>query len=332
MRCLTLAEDLRERGVSSLFITRERPGHLRDLILEKGFECYLIPYYDDGEDYSLGGSLDEEQKVIRDCAETCRNRSGVKPLLILDHYAIDITLESYLRPYFDSILVIDDLENRNHDCDILLNQNFSLKSERYKGLVPNSCKLLLGPEYALLRKEFRQMREQIRAMVRPPFDIRKVLVFFGGGDAENYTGRALEQLADKGEFEPEVIVGRNHPCIPELQDQVRQFSGGRLHVQTDQMAVIMARCSWYLGASGSVTWERMALGLTGIVIPVADNQMAFSRDLADAGYQYTVSLLELKEALFQEIPIIRVAEMGQASQKLVDGMGVDRVIQEVFHE
>lgn len=288
MRCLTLAEDLREHGIVCHFVCQERPGHLRDLVLERGFECRLIPYNDDGDPYALGGSLTHEQEVIGSIAETCRIRSGKKPILILDHYGIDITLESSLRPSVDRILVIDDLEDRQHDCDILLNQNFSLKPERYRGLVPDHCQLLLGPEYALLRKEFRQMRELIRASGRPRFDVRKVLVFFGGSDFENFTGRALQQLAETGEFEPEVVVGKNHPCILDIQNQMQHFAGGRLHVQTDRMAEIMARCSWYLGAGGSVTWERMALGLTGIVIPVAKNQKAICRDMAEAGLQLSL--------------------------------------------
>lgn len=319
MRCLTLADALRSQGARCIFLSRAGNGDMITFVRDSGFR--VVALSDEQEDEFL------EQVVQREGIHSKR------VVLVIDHYGKDEVYETRLRRSFDTILVIDDLEDRRHNCDFLLDQNFSLRSDRYAGLIPPHCRCLLGPQFALLRPEFRLAREKRKQPDSQNLDSRNVMIFFGGTDPANVTAQALSLLKESGrDYAPRVVVGSGHPGIPQIKEQLKAFPAATLLVQTAHIADIMLACSWYLGAGGSITWERMCLGLSGFVVPVADNQMAFSRDLADAGYQYTVSLLELKEALFQEIPIIRVAEMGQASQKLVDGMGVDRVIQEVFHE
>ena len=114
----------------------------------------------------------------------------------MDHYALDARWESVLRQTAKKTLVIDDIADRQHDCDVLLDQNFYADMQtRYTGKVPEHCQLLLGPRYALLREEFRQLREQITPRTGP---VKRVLVFFGGVDADNYTARAIKALANIG--------------------------------------------------------------------------------------------------------------------------------------
>ena len=113
--------------------------------------------------------------------------------LMIDHYAIGAEWQRMVRPCCGRILVIDDLANRPHDCDILLDQNHTGQSgPRYGGLVPPQCRQLLGPRYALLKREYATFRQTM-----PPRDgaVRRVLIFFGGVDHGNATGLSLEALS-----------------------------------------------------------------------------------------------------------------------------------------
>lgn len=282
MRCLTLAEALREKGANCMFICRDHPKHIYSQIQEQSFSLHLLPSNSNlPSDNWLGATQTE------DAQETIAiiQQLGIVPdWLIVDHYRIDITWENLLRKYVKKIMVIDDLADRPHDCDVLLDQNYSHDWQRYQHLVPQNCDLLLGPEYAILRPQFRQARQQIDKEGRPPFDPRKVFIFFGGVDPDNYTGQALEILAKLGNFAPEVVIGSQNPHRKTLQQQMQKFPEGHLHIQISNMAEVMMRCSWYLGSGGSITWERMCLGLTGIVIPIAENQLESAMALGDNCY------------------------------------------------
>jgi len=131
--------------------------------------------------------------------------------LVVDHYALDVHWESALRPAAQKILVIDDIADRVHDCDVLLDQNFYTNmNARYTDKVPESCQLLLGPRYALLREEFRQQREQASPRKGP---VQHILIFFGGVDADNYTGHTIQALHDIGVsgIHVDVVIDVQHP-------------------------------------------------------------------------------------------------------------------------
>ena len=125
MRCLTLAEKLNCKE-KIIFISRDLPGNISNLILKKGFKLTLLNNED--LDVSLKGY--EKWLTVRqeqDAKETIEAIKNLNlELLIVDSYAIDVKWEKMLRPSVKKIMVIDDLANRKHDCDILLDQNFDL--------------------------------------------------------------------------------------------------------------------------------------------------------------------------------------------------------------
>lgn len=273
MRCLTLATALREEGATCVFISRAHPNNIIPLVQQKGFTVYKLPTGTEplaAADLGVSPEVDAEQTK-----QIIENLGATPDWLVVDHYGIDKGWEQQLRPLVKQIFVIDDLANRPHDCDVLLDQNYTHRWDRYEGLVPKHCCQLLGPEYALLRPEFIAAREKLEKEGRPPFDPRKVLVFFGGMDPQNYTTQALRILREIGDFAPEVVIGAANPHRADVEAEMRYFPDGQLHIQTDQMAEIMLRCSWYLGAGGSITWERMYLKLFGILIPTSRNQIPF---------------------------------------------------------
>lgn len=333
MRCLTLATALREEGATCLFISRAHPNNIIPLIKQKGFTVHELPAGTEPltpADFGVSPELDAKQtkQIIEDLGAT-------PDWLVVDHYGIDKAWEQQLRPVVKQIFVIDDLANRPHDCDVLLDQNYTHRWDRYEGLVPQHCCQLLGPEYALLRPEFIAAREKLEKEGRPPFDPRKVLVFFGGMDPQNYTTQALQILREIGDFAPEVVIGTANPHRADVEAQMRYFPDGQLHIQTDQMAEIMLRCSWYLGAGGSITWERMCLGLTGIVIPTAENQVEFSQALDHDGFHKIIAYPVFRNIKFSYLDYILEIENLEISKKCFEAFnysGIDYTVRKINYE
>lgn len=284
MRCLTLADALKRRGAQIRFVSRHMPEHLRDMLAAKGHEftpLNSISCEEAADDLPHARWLGTSQ--TQDAADTIHALSDKTwDWLVADHYALDARWESVLRKTAENILAIDDIADRQHDCDLLLDQNFYVDMEtRYTGKVPVHCRLLLGPCYALLREEFCHMREQVKPRTGP---VKRVLIFFGGVDADNYTGRAIEALTNIGipDLHVDVVVGSQHPCREQIETECVRH-GFICYVQTHRMAELMAAADLAIGACGSVTWERCSVGLPTIVLVLADNQRKAAADLDAAG-------------------------------------------------
>jgi UDP-2,4-diacetamido-2,4,6-trideoxy-beta-L-altropyranose hydrolase len=204
-------------------------------------------------------------------------------------------------------MVIDDIADRQHDCDMLLDQNFYADMQtRYTGKVPAGCKMLLGPRYALLREEFRTLRERTRPRTGP---VKKILVFFGGVDSDNYTGLAIEVLSElkKPDIQVDVVIGAQHPCRSAIENNCA-LQGFLCHVQTTRMAELMLAADLAIGAGGSATWERCAMGVPSIIMVLADNQSKAANDLDCAGV-----LISLGDAHLIDKPALK-----QAISQLID--------------
>lgn len=164
MRCLSLAKVLRERGARCFFICREHRGNLIDEIREEGFVVYELPINSgtikSSQIYEnwLGDVYSADALASISCLDVSSN-----DLLIVDHYAIDERWEALVRKYFKKIMVIDDLANRKHNCDYLLDQNLSHSWSNYVGLLPKKSQTFIGPKFALLRPEFTFIRHQAQA-------------------------------------------------------------------------------------------------------------------------------------------------------------------------
>ncbi|CAG0949770.1 UDP-2,4-diacetamido-2,4, 6-trideoxy-beta-L-altropyranose hydrolase [Anaerolineales bacterium] len=336
MRCLTLAETLRERGAQIRFVCREHKGNLIALLQQKAMPVTVLPApaindTTSGEDYAawLGVTQAEDAK------QTIEALNGEKPdWLVVDHYGLDVEWEQRLRPHVSKLMVIDDLANRRHDCDVLLDQNYSAEGEqRYAGLVPGACKLLVGPRYALLRPEYVAHRKTLR--VRDG-QVRRVLVFFGGTDQQNVTGMALEALSypDLRHLKVDVVVGANNPHRDSIEQQVLRRPHTTLHASRPHLADLMAQADLALGAGGATTWERMCLGLPSIVISIAENQRPASEALAEArlihyaGHFPDIKTDHLTQLLMRQSHATeKLAELSTNNQLQVDGLGTLRLVE-----
>lgn len=333
MRCLTLADALKKRGTHIRFVSRGLPTHLRDMLAAKGMELTLLSSNEDSSatdelahSHWLGASQAQDVEAT---IQALSDQSW--DWLIVDHYALDARWESAMRTSTKQIMVIDDIADRKHDCDVLLDQNFYADMQtRYAGKVPEHCQLLLGPRYALLRDEFRKLREQVKPRTGP---VKRILVFFGGVDADNYTGRAIKALAEMGTegLHVDVVIGAQHPCRAEIETNCAS-QGFVCHVQTNRMAELMAAADLAIGAGGSASWERCCLGLPALSICVADNQQQQIADAAQNGLLYGLTsttdlaaVIKLHVTALLENSYLRRLISDRAMQA-VDGRGVLRII------
>lgn len=282
MRCLTLAEQLKEKA-EVIFISRDLKGNLNHLIVEKGYAIFILPknlleHGLRGYEKWLTVKVDVDAKQTKEVLQTMDVE-----FVIIDHYAIDETWEKIVRPYTRKIMVIDDLANRKHDCDVLLDQNFYCDLERrYDGLVPDTCRLMLGPKYAILREEFQEARKNRRLR---DGQISNIFIFFGGSDRGNETMKSLlaVKAMNRGDITVNVVVGTSNPHQDCIKEFCNQNSTMHFHRQICYMAKLMNEADLAIGAGGTTIWERCYLGLPAIVIAIAENQVQICKDCAAFG-------------------------------------------------
>lgn len=272
MRCLTLAQQIRDEGQNDVaFICREEPGHLASLIRDQGYPVTLLsartPF----------SWLEDAQQVLDSL-----NGESVD-WLVADHYGIDARWETLLKSKASRMAVIDDLANRPHDCDAIIDHNYRQGFvNRYDLLVPEGCIKLLGPRYLLLRPEFALARQTLK---RDVSSVRRILVNFGGTDEPNLSLRAVQaiQSLQIAGLAVDVVVGQSNPHIASLQQEMKRLPAATLHVQSNRMAELICAADLAIGASGSSTWERCCLGLPTLTLVLADNQREAANELGQAG-------------------------------------------------
>jgi UDP-2,4-diacetamido-2,4,6-trideoxy-beta-L-altropyranose hydrolase len=294
MRCLTLADEMRNTGANVRFVCRDAPDALLSLISQHGHLCTMIPGTVHSETLRWSNRQNVDHATYQwefDATATAAalRADGVVDWIVVDHYGLDARWESRLRPNTSRLLVIDDLANRPHACDVLLDQNLSNPVQsHYPSLVPPGSLCLVGTEFALVRPEFCSLRE--RALLRRTGDLQRVLVFMGGSDPANETKKALLGLlsAQKTEIAVDVVIGASNPHGDEVRAVCDRLRGASLHVQTPHMAELMSSADCSIGAGGGATWERCVLGLPALTAILAENQRHNATALSAAGAQRTL--------------------------------------------
>ena len=278
MRCLTLASTLCAEGVRCIFVCREHKGDLIDLIGREGYEVLRLPAPDmtmaTVQDKWLGTDwhTDAEQALtaLRGMHHDC---------LVVDHYALDARWKQLLRAGCRRLMVIDDLADSPHDCGLLLDQNLVANLyNRYETLLPEKSANLLGPRYALLQPAYAVLHEQARPRSRYP---QRVFVFFGGVDLDNLTHTTLTALLqlDLSNIQVDVVVAEKNPHREALERLVRDVPNIHLHGLQPTLAPMLLAADLAIGAGGTTNWERLCLGLSTLVITLADNQCAIADEL-----------------------------------------------------
>jgi UDP-2,4-diacetamido-2,4,6-trideoxy-beta-L-altropyranose hydrolase len=287
-RCLALANALRDRGSTVVFVCREHEGHLCDYVDASGFTvCRLAPpewsaSASGRDDYAAW--LGVPQGLDADQTLACRHEhDSPADWLVVDHYGLDAVWENRVRNVALNTLVIDDIANRPHACQILLDQNLNRSpKERYRSLVPPDCHLLLGPQYALLREEFANVASELRARSG---HVGRILIFFGGTDSSGETLKACRAVAAAipDDVTVDVVAGAANPRREDIVCFCRTDVRFHYHCQITNMAELIRDADLAIGAGGTTAWERTFLGLPTMTVAVAENQVDGSEALAAAG-------------------------------------------------
>jgi UDP-2,4-diacetamido-2,4,6-trideoxy-beta-L-altropyranose hydrolase len=339
MRCLTLADALESQGVECQFICRTPSGHISDHIKDRGFRVYDLGTESSSLTYGTVDALDHahwlgvsQEYDVQQCKEIV---TAFKPdLIVVDHYALDQEWEDCFGSTC-KIVVIDDLADRSHVCDLLLDQTYGRMAVEYASLVPDKCISLCGSEFSLLRPEFAELRAA--SLLRRDAPVcRKILVNMGGVDNDNITCHVLKQL-DLSPYvtdcEIVVVMGKSAPWLNQVTETAEAISlSTEVLVGVSNMAELMASADLAIGAAGSTAWERCCLGLPTIMLILAENQQLIAEHLEEAGgamvlREGVVNLTDLLSVATQSGWLISASEK---SASIVDGKGASRVVENIL--
>ena len=333
-RCLTLADEVRKDG-ETLFLCRYITPYMRKHIESRGHSIVLLPTREQPAvmgDLAHSSWLGVTQDQDADDSIAVLGSGGKWDWLVVDHYAIDARWEARLALSARRLFAIDDLADRQHQVNILLDQNLQYDNEdRYAGLLQSGTRRLIGTRFALLRPEFRALREAAGDAPRT-----RINVFFGGTDQAGVTLTALEALqhSELRGYGTDVIVGSDNPWRERIAAQTAQLHDAALHVQPSNMSELFMRARLALGAGGATSWERCCLGVPTLLVSVAVNQQNGCRALAQRRAAILVGDLSeataRRWAAFVSRMIARprlLASMAKRAADLVDGLGTQRVVE-----
>jgi len=311
MRCLSCAEALAWAGWSVTFVTRESTLAVAPALSASGFDIHIIDNEEDAQ-------VDEEIRLV-----------------VVDHYGLDVAFERALVRPDRTIVVIDDLADRPHLCDILVDSTPFRAPGDYVRQTPPSVRLLLGPSYVLVRAHWRAARARTwaRLALGPP--VERIIVSMGATDPDDTTSRVLAALASTGiKAHVDVVLGAGAPH----RGHVSEFIGPRmtLHVDPADLTALASQADLAIGASGSSSFERALLGLPAVLIPNADNQcfIAAAFTAIGAAEVLPASLLDDPAALGTRIAALaadraRRAVMSKKAAAIADGRGAMRLLTEI---
>ena len=318
MRCLTLANELKQQNHEIVFICRDLTHNLISLIK---YPVLALPKNDNfqSDDLYLNwlGATQEQ-----DAEQTIKVISKNTDLLIVDSYALDQIWHKKLRSYTKKIMVIDDLADRKFDCDMLLNQNLDTQIKDYKDKVPNDCELLLSCDYALLRPEFSNLREKALIKRQNTREIKNILISMGGSDITNKTYEILQEISDN--LNIVVVLGGSSPHNKMIISYAKDKENIKVLIDADNMSGLMFDADLAIGAGGSTSWERCCLGLPTLLYVLAENQRKIAENLEQLDAVKIVDNLKVNlQNILNNLHFWQT--MSENAQTVCDGIGVKRI-------
>ncbi len=342
MRCLTLSEELKKQGAKVTFITRNHKGNLNNLIISKKFNLEVISnknfFYDSLSFYDRWLTTTEDVDAKETIKKIAHNQID---WLIVDHYSLGVTWENKIRNFVSKIMVIDDLANRKHNCDLLFDQTYNRKKSDYINLVSKKTKLILGSKNALLRSDFSKLKHLSVKYRNEYKSINSILISAGSVDNENLTSKVLNALkAIKWKKNPviNVVLSSAAPYL----DYVKKLSKEckfqvNVLVDISNMAELMLRSDLAIGSGGTTSWERCCMGLPTILIVLADNQKKIGESLFQAGAVITLQEdYEIENSISQSIVELmkdkkKYIRMSHNASKICDGYGAKRTVEKIYY-
>ena len=324
IRCLALADTLK-KSFKINFICTNLNGNLISQICKKNFEVFRF----NTKSQRINVKKDAEKTIS--IIKKYRNK---KSLLILDSYILSQEWENRVRPYVKRLIVIDDLMDRKHSCDLIIDQNLHTQmNSLYTKSVPKNCIKLLGPDYAILRNQFIAQRKYAKIRSLP---IKNILVSFGGTDNENHTLHALTSLKKlNSDVNVNVVTGTANIGKKIIKNFCKKNFNYNYFEQVENMAKLMQVADLCIGSSGTTTWERCCVGLPAIAIVASNDQ----KDIASAvsKNKCIINLGKIKKSdnvnyvrLMKNLKNNELQNMSRNCMKLVDGKGAARISKYIF--
>ena len=324
IRCLALADTLK-KSFKINFICTNLNGNLISQICKKKFEVFRF------------NTKSQRINVKKDAEKTIsiiKKHRNKKSLLILDSYILSQEWENRVRPYVKRLIVIDDLMDRKHSCDLIIDQNLHTQmNSLYNKSVLKNCVKLLGPDYAILRNQFIAQRKYARIRSLP---IKNILVSFGGTDNENHTLHALTSLKKlNSDVNVNVVTGTANIGKKIIKNFCKKNFNYNYFEQVENMVKLMQVADLCIGSSGTITWERCCVGLPAIAIVASNDQ----KDIASAvsKNKCIINLGKIKKSdnvnyvrLMKNLKNSELQNMSRNCMKLVDGKGAARISKYIF--
>jgi UDP-2,4-diacetamido-2,4,6-trideoxy-beta-L-altropyranose hydrolase len=325
MRCLTLARALTERGAACAFVESRAAA---PILRRFGWPAHT----------PLAMANDEATPELLTDAQNFAHQFQAD-IVVVDHYGLGSGEETALGDRgARRVVAIDDLADRGHACDLVVDPGYGRRADAYRALAPDHARVLAGPAYALVRPEFgaARWRAMSRRAGHPP--VRRALVSLGLTDVGAITARVVEALsAHLGETRLDVVLGAGTPSVEPLAPLAERDRRIRLWIDTGEMASLMADADIAIGAGGSSTWERATVGLPSATVILAENQRAMTAHMAAAGLtlaldagaaDFEAQLARAWTALTDDA-LVRW-RLAEASSELCDGRGAERVAEAVL--
>jgi UDP-2,4-diacetamido-2,4,6-trideoxy-beta-L-altropyranose hydrolase len=291
VRCYSLAQALAAEGHRLIFICRCLPSQLQQLLQAQGFSVLLLPPETLSEPEKQ--AVSEPHAGVKfqqlDAEQTLILLKSIQPMLdwlIVDHYQLDAIWEMQIRPHCQHLLVIDDLANRRHDCDLILDQNpYRNLETRYDRLLPQHGQKLLGPTYLLLRPEFLQTPP---VTIPPAKTVNRILVTMGGSDPKNMTAWVLRSLLLLETIQPLeicLILGADFAdrAAVEAIAQTSRYHSIKIASAVTNMATWMNQSDLAIAAGGSTTYELAYLGIPALIITASPTQIEVAIEMDRLG-------------------------------------------------
>jgi UDP-2,4-diacetamido-2,4,6-trideoxy-beta-L-altropyranose hydrolase len=255
--------------------------------------------------------------------------------VLLDHYGLDGNWMAAVDNGRVKRLVIDDLADRVHKADLLVDQGIERNADDYRNLLDDKCQLLLGMAYALQKTEFSELRKDSLCR-RQTGQSGRLLLVLGGYDQQNQIGRILETISDctsAGLKHVDVVVGLHAPHKNEVQRICASMPvSTKLYVDTPKMPELMRDADYAICGAGLTSIESCVMGLPMILVVQADHQIGQARTLEKRGaaIQYNPKITAGPESLAGLIsqasdPDVQ-REMSAAAAAVCDGYGLQRVV------
>ena len=334
MRCFALAEILKDMDFDVNFISKKLNENIYNFIVKKGYKVHIIPDNNQNKKHNLFSTNITNKKIIKnDAIETTKIiiKNNDKPSWVLvDHRDLDIQWETILRECVERIIVIDDLANKKHDCDLLIDQNlYEEMDKRYINLVPKNCKKLLGPKYALLRSEFFELRKNLSRNIK---QLRNILISFGGSDPSNETCKVLDaiKILNIKNIKVDVVVGSVNPYKEKIKQICSSIPNTTFYCDVDKIGALMTKADLAIGAGGITTWERCCLGLPSMVSIISEDQLECTETMGEKGYIINLGRaknLTAKDYVekIKNININKLQTISKLDLEIVDGKGCQRI-------